>query len=181
MCCSNSGGFLHVVHQGGAGADGHDQLKTVERLVFADRIIDLTGSGNHAPIAGDDHVFINEDSGTFSSGAGKVTDNDFDVEGSPLTVTNPGTYVGTYGTLTLNANGTYSYTLNAGAQALAQGANVTDSFNYTVSDGSATDTGAVVIHIAGLNDAPVANTDTASARREPDHPGQCPDQRHRRR
>src|SRR6188768_603383 len=27
-------GYLHVVHLGGAGADGHDQVKNVERLVF---------------------------------------------------------------------------------------------------------------------------------------------------
>ena len=158
----SSAGYLHVVHQGGAGADGHDQLKTVERLVFADRIIDLTGGSNNAPIAGDDHVFIDEDTGVYSSGTDSVLDNDFDIEGSALTLTNPGVYVGTYGTLTLNADGTYSYALNASTQELAEGAAVTDSFNYTVSDGSATDTGALVFHIDGNNDAPVANPDAAS-------------------
>jgi VCBS repeat-containing protein len=157
---SNSGGYLHVVHLGGAGPDGHDQVKRVERLVFADRVIDL-GSGNNAPVAVDDHVAINEDTGTYSSGAASVKDNDFDFEGQPLTVT-PGNFTGTYGTLHLNSNGTYTYTLFASAQALAQGQNVTDSFNYTVSDGSHTDTGQLVFHIAGLNDAPVANPDSAA-------------------
>ncbi len=155
----NLDGYLHIVHQGGAGADGHDQVKRIERLVFADRVIDI--GGENAPVAVDDHVFINEDSGIYSSGAASVTDNDFDFEGETLTVT-PGIFVGTYGTLTLNANGTYSYTLFASAQSLAQGQSVQDSFNYTVSDGSQTDTGALVFHIAGVNDAPVANPDSAS-------------------
>ena len=156
----SAAGYLHVVHLGGAGADGHDRLIRVERLVFADRVIDI-GSGNNAPVAGDDHVFINEDTGTYSSGAASVKDNDFDFDGDPLTVTG-GTFTGTYGTLTLNANGTYSYTLFASAQALDEGENVTDSFNYTVTDNDGSDTGTLVFHIAGLNDAPVANDDTAS-------------------
>lgn len=157
-----SGGYLHVVHLAGTGADGHDRLKRVERLVFADRVIDLTGGTNNAPVAGDDHVLINEDTGTYSSGSASVKDNDFDFEGQPLTVTG-GTFTGTYGTLTLNSDGTYSYTLFASAQALAQGQNVQDSFDYTLSDGSGSDTGTLVFHIAGLNDGPTANPDSGSA------------------
>ena len=156
----SAAGYLHILHLGGAGADGHDRVINVERLVFADRVIDI-GSGKNAPVAGDDHVFINEDTGTYSSGAASVKDNDFDFDGDALTVTG-GTFTGTYGTLTLNANGTYSYTLFASVQALDEGENVTDSFNYTVSDNDGSDTGTLVFHIAGLNDAPVANDDTAS-------------------
>src|SRR6185436_9273353 len=99
--------------------------------------------------------------GTYSSGAASVKDNDFDFDGDPLTVTG-GTFVGTYGTLTLNANGTYSYTLFASVQGLDDGENVTDSFNYTITDNDGSDTGQLVFHIAGLNDAPVANDDTAA-------------------
>ncbi len=153
-------GYLHVVHLGGAGADGHDQLIRVERLIFADRVITI-GSGSNAPVAGDDHVAITEDAGTYSSGAASVKDNDYDFDGDALTVTG-GTFVGAYGTLTLNANGTYSYALNASAQALAQGQAVTDSFNYTVSDNDGSDTGALVFHIAGVNDAPTANPNSAT-------------------
>ncbi len=153
-------GYLHILHLGGAGPDGHDQLIRVERLVFADRVIDL-GSGTNAPVAIDDHVFVNEDTGTHSSGAASVLDNDFDFDGDPLTVT-AGVFVGTYGTLTLNSNGTYSYTLSASAQELAQGENVQDSFNYTVSDNDGSDTGTLVVHVAGVNDAPTANPDAAS-------------------
>jgi VCBS repeat-containing protein len=157
----NSGGYLNIVHLGGAGADGHDMVKRVERFIFLDRTIVLGTGTDNAPVAGDDHVFINEDTGTYSSGAASVKDNDFDFDGQPLTVT-PGVFTGTYGTLTLNANGTYSYVLFASDQALAQGQNVTDSFNYSVSDGHHSDTGALVFHIAGLNDAPVANPDSAA-------------------
>ncbi len=60
----------------------------------------------------------------------------------------------------LNADGTYSYTLFAAAQELAQGENVADSFSYTVSDSDGSDTGALVFHIAGVNDAPTANPDS---------------------
>jgi VCBS repeat-containing protein len=154
----NSGGYLHIVHLGGAGFDGHDRVRGVERLVFADRVINI-GSGNNKPVAVDDHVSITEDAGVYSSGAGSVKTNDFDFDGDALTVT-PGVFVGTYGTLTLNANGTYSYTLNAAAQALAQGQNATDSFNYTISDNDGSDIGTLVFHITGLNDAPTANPDT---------------------
>jgi len=153
----SAGGYLHVVHLGGAGADGHDRLIRVERLVFADRVVDV-GSGNNVPVAGDDHVFITEDTGVYGSGAASVKDNDFDFDGDALTVTG-GVFVGTYGTLTLNSNGTYTYALDASAQELALGDNVTDSFDYTVSDNDGSDTGTLVFHIAGLNDAPVANPD----------------------
>jgi len=154
-------GYLHVLHLGGAGADGHDKLIRIERLVFADRVIDLTGGTNNRPVAVDDLVFINEDTGTYSSGSASVKSNDFDFEGQALTVTG-GTFTGTYGTLTLNSNGTYSYTQFASTQALAAGQNVQDSFNYTVSDGHGTDTGALIFNIAGVNDAPTANPDSGT-------------------
>ena len=99
---------------------------------------------HNAPVAVDDNASINEDAGTYSSGAASVKDNDFDFDGDPLTVTG-GTFIGTYGTLTLNADGTYSYTLFASAQALAQGETASDSFNYTVSDNDGSDTGTLSI------------------------------------
>ena len=52
---------------------------------------------NDAPVANDDTASTNEDSAGVS---GNVLANDTDVDGEPLTVANPGTYVGTYGTLT---------------------------------------------------------------------------------
>ncbi|MVW86956.1 type I secretion C-terminal target domain-containing protein, partial [Pseudomonas sp. PB101] len=49
----------------------------------------------------------------------------------------PGTFTGTYGTLVLNANGTYTYTLStsdADFKALHGGGNGTETFTYTITD-----------------------------------------------
>ncbi|HEX8241730.1 MAG TPA: Ig-like domain-containing protein [Allosphingosinicella sp.] len=140
-----------------AARDGADYVVNVERLQFADVVIDLTV--NNAPIAKDDTASTDEDVGTYSGSS--VLANDFDWEHNSLTAT-PGTFVGAYGTLTMNANGTYTYTPDASNQALDDGESVQDSFTYTVSDGSLSDTGTLTITIAGKNDAPVANDDTAS-------------------
>ncbi|XOJ72920.1 VCBS domain-containing protein [Candidatus Pelagibacter sp. Uisw_114] len=67
---------------------------------------------------------------------------------------------GTYGQLTLNTNGSYSYVANQdAADALDAGDTATDVFNYTISDGSLTDTATITITILGTNDAPVAQND----------------------
>jgi VCBS repeat-containing protein len=154
---SRNGENLFISHVRGSHIDGNDRLLQVERLVFADAVIDLTR--NNAPIAFDDTATTNEDVGTYSGAS--VLANDFDWEHDTLTAT-PGTFGGVYGTLVLNANGTYTYTPYASTQSLALGQTVQDSFTYTVSDGSLSDTGTLTITIAGRNDAPVANPDVAS-------------------
>jgi VCBS repeat-containing protein len=104
-----------------------------------------------------------------------TTHYDTDADGDTLTVTairlgssegsgTAGTVgqalTGTYGQLTLNANGSYSYVANqTAADALDAGDSVTDSFNYTISDGTATDIGTITITVLGINDAPVAQND----------------------
>ena len=157
-----SAGYLHIIHSGGSGVDGHDQVINVERLVFADRVIEI-GSSRNKPVAVNDYVNITEDDGTYTSGAAGVLANDYDFDGDSMTVTSSGVFTGAYGTLTLNSNGTYTYTLSASAQALAEGDAVQDSFSYTVSDNDGSDTGLLVFNIFGVNDAPTANPDTASA------------------
>src|SRR5258706_72536 len=81
-----------------------------------------------------------------SSASGNVLTNDTDVDtGAVLTVAavngvggNVGNPVGgTYGSVTINSNGTYTSTLNnpdPDTNALAQGASVNDVFSYTVTD-----------------------------------------------
>ena len=150
-------GVLAITHDGGTNIDGADILVRVERLAFADAIIDLTM--NNAPIAFNDSAAVGEDDGSYSSGSASVLDNDFDFEGDMLTAT-PGTFAGTFGTLTMNADGTYTYVLNSSVQTLAQGQAAPDSFSYTVSDGSLTDTGTLTFTITGANDGPTANPDT---------------------
>jgi VCBS repeat-containing protein len=103
---------------------------------------------------------------------GNVLTNDTDPDsGDTRTVTavngsalNVGVLVaGIYGTLTLGANGSWTYALNDAdpdTNALAQGQAATDAFTYTVTDASgATSSTALTIAITGANDAPVAVDD----------------------
>ena len=75
---------------------------------------------------------------------------------------------GSYGDLTIAADGSYTYEVadNSTMDALDAGDIVTDTFNYTVSDGQGeTDIATITITIVGINDAPtaVADTDTVVA------------------
>ena len=77
---------------------------------------------------------------------------------------------GTYGQLTINANGSYSYVANKdAADALDPGDIVTDSFNYTVSDGTASDIGVITITVVGVNDAPTASNNTITTNEDTNH------------
>ena len=65
--------------------------------------------------------------------------------------------------LTVNADGSYSYSPNGKFEALAAGATTTDSFTTTVRDSAGlTATATVTLTIIGANDAPVAKADTLS-------------------
>ena len=102
------------------------------------------------------------------SATGNVLTNDIDpdsgdtkavieVNGAAINVGQP--LVGTYGTLTLLADGSWTYALNDAdpdTDALAQGQLVTHVVTYTVSDANgATSTARLTITITGGNDAPV--------------------------
>ena len=68
----------------------------------------------------------------------------------------PGIVVGTYGTLTIGADGTYTYTADqSAADALDAGDVVTDVFTYTADGATAT----LTITVTGVNDDPVAQND----------------------
>ena len=81
-------------------------------------------------------------------------------EGSGTAGTVGSALTGTYGQLTLNSNGSYTYVANqTAADNLDAGDVVTDTFNYTVSDGTDTDTAVITITVIGINDAPSAQND----------------------
>ncbi|MDA8846642.1 VCBS domain-containing protein, partial [Candidatus Pelagibacter sp.] len=80
-------------------------------------------------------------------------------EGSGTAGTVGDALTGTYGQLTLNANGSYSYVASDDISGLRSGQTVTDVFNYTVSDGTATDTATITITILGQGALPVARND----------------------
>lgn len=107
---------------------------------------------------------------TSATTTGNVLTNDTDVETvngslvvSAITGGTVGTAkVGTYGSLTLGANGAYTYAVDANdadTKALANGATATDVFTYTVRDGaSTTATATVTVTVTGINDAPTVGT-----------------------
>ena len=137
---------------------------------------------NDAPLGANDSGAVNEDATLNVSAAdGLITSTatpagaDRDIDGDTLTITairtgaentsgTPGTVgtaiTGTYGTLTVRADGSYTYVANQAA-ALAAGDTATDVFTYTVSDGSKTDTAELVITLTGTNDTPVISGGTA--------------------
>ena len=84
------------------------------------------------------------------------------VAGSAANVGNAVT--GIYGSVTVNSDGSYSYTLNNAdpdTEALYQGQVVTDQFTYTVTDEfGATSSSTLTITIAGTNDGPIAVANT---------------------
>src|SRR5205807_8418382 len=99
----------------------------------------------------------------FASGNVLANDTDADV-GALLHVSALGggtvglPLFGTYGTVQINADGSWFYTLadfDPDTQALALGETATEQFTYTVSDQhGATDTSTLTITIAGSDDAP---------------------------
>ncbi|MGF6207093.1 retention module-containing protein [Pseudomonas frederiksbergensis] len=90
---------------------------------------------------------------------GNVLTND--VQGADRVATGPvtpGTFTGTYGTLVLNANGTYTYTLNtsdADFKALHGGGNGTENFTYTLTDSDGDASTATLVLQIHNNDDPV--------------------------
>jgi len=89
--------------------------------------------------------------------SGNVLSND--VQGADRVVGGPvvaGTFTGTYGTLVLAANGTYTYTLNvddADFKGLTGGGNGIETFTYTIKDADAdTSSATLTLNISNLND-----------------------------
>ena len=137
---------------------------------------------NDAPVADDETNSVNEDATvTVTDGTSDVLHGDTDADSDNLTVTQIGvtdgsnssvassssynsngrSVTGTYGTLTIGADGTYTYVADQSASDdLDASDTATDSFTYTVSDGTATDTATLIFTVTGINDAPAAVNDT---------------------
>lgn len=124
---------------------------------------------NANPVLAADAIAATEDGGAI---AGNVLANDADPEGRALTVTRLAhgadsqavaagaatVIAGTYGALSLNADGSYSFALDntlGTVQALRAGQTATDSFTYTVIDpNGGTATAQIAVTVTGVNDAP---------------------------
>jgi VCBS repeat-containing protein len=113
----------------------------------------VIGSPNHAPSAVGDSYSTAEDT-TLNVSTPGVLSNDSDPDGDTMTAqlaTGP-----SHGTLTLNSDGSFSYTPAANY-------NGTDSLTYKASDGKGGEaTATVSITVNAVNDAPVANNDSAT-------------------
>ena len=153
--------------------DGGDTESTVDTiLVTVNAVAD-------APVAANDVASATEKGGTNNgSGGGNATgnalgnDTDVDtphaglfvsavrtggIEGAGTAGTVGVALIGAYGSLTLNADGSFTYAVNdsnAVVQALNAGQSLIDQFNYTVSDGSLSDSAVLSVTINGANDAP---------------------------
>ncbi|MGA5718446.1 retention module-containing protein [Pseudomonas atacamensis] len=112
----------------------------------------------------DDLPKANDDSnGTASESQLTLTGNVLtnDVQGAdrvPTGPVTPGTFTGTFGTLVLNADGTYTYTLNtsdADFKALTGGGNGTETFAYTITDADGDSSTANLVLQIHNNDDPV--------------------------
>ena len=109
---------------------------------------------NDAPVAVDDAVTATED--TVFNSAIELDANDTDVDGDPLSVV-AGTFATTQGgSITIAADGSYTYTPAANFNGI-------DTVDYTVTDGSLTDVGTLTITVNAVNDAPVAVDDAVTA------------------
>ncbi|RYY25477.1 MAG: tandem-95 repeat protein [Sphingomonadales bacterium] len=107
----------------------------------------------------------NLDDGTVVAGSslgGTLTATDVD-NGATATWSVVGSSAGTYGNLTLNASGAWTYTLDnskAATQALAEGQSGAESFTVRVTDDKGGFVNQIVtLTVAGTNDAPVAVAD----------------------
>ena len=121
--------------------------------------------GDVADIAGEAGGVANAAAGF--DAVGNVIDGQSNYDGSPIAVTavagpgGPGTLgsalAGTYGSLTLHADGSYVYVVNdahAAVQALMSGETLLDTFSYAVASATDSATAALRVTIYGGNDAP---------------------------
>ncbi|PIB36387.1 hypothetical protein BFP72_13770 [Reichenbachiella sp. 5M10] len=116
-----------------------------------------------APVAGDDSNSTNEDITLNVNAASGVLNNDTDVDGDVLTVTQFQIGFSIYtagqtanlveGDLTINADGSYTFV------PVGNYFGSVPTATYTVTDGTTTDTGDLDITVVAVNDAPVASND----------------------
>ncbi len=144
---SSTENFLHV---GDVAVSGGVASVTVP----GESIVTVTGAGageNVAPVAHDDSYSTPMDV-TLNVAAPGVLENDTDANGDPLTaikVSDPPN-----GSVTLNSDGSFSYTPDAGYTG-------DDSFTYKANDGDLdSNTATVTITVTSGNTPPVANDDS---------------------
>lgn len=123
--------------------------------------LSIAGANDAAAISGTLIGAVTEDAPS-NSASGVVTVSDLDA-GQAL-LANAGTIAGAYGTLTLSANGAWTYVLDnslAATQALAAGVTATESFSIASLDGTAASV--ITVSVNGSNDAASFSGDLAAS------------------
>ena len=132
---SGTDSFTYIIEDGQGGSDS--ATVTVEL-------------NNSQPNANDDFATTDED----NSVAINVLSNDSDPDGDTISIKS--ITIPAYGNATLVSDNIV-YTPGPGAQALRSGQMLTDTFQYTVSDGNKDDVATVTVTVVGVNDEPVAS------------------------
>ncbi|WP_280048854.1 retention module-containing protein [Pseudomonas nitroreducens] len=146
------------------GADSFTVIVTDARGATSTLVVNVGITPvNDAPVATGTYTSTVTDTAandSFAEIKGQLTATDVD----DTNLTWSGSAKGAYGELTVNADGSYTYVVDANAvNALPQGQNPSESFNVTVTDPSgATDTRVITINVQGANDTPVAQDGQAS-------------------
>jgi hypothetical protein len=126
------------------------EVVTGSATSFVNEIVHGSVKLNSAPVAVIDSAITDEDTALIS--IDDLDANDTDADGDALSVVG-GTFTSNNGgTITLSSDGSYTYTPSANFHG-------TETFDYTVTDGTLTDTGTLSITINSVNDSPVANDD----------------------
>lgn len=162
---SQAGNQLTIV-----SADGVDTLNAgIEHIQFNNVTIDMVGGDATAHLGADSNE-INQ----AGSASGNAASNDIDIDDT-MTITGihsdnmnvdgslGSSLSGQYGSLTLNADGTYSYSAGSGTISLGEGESVTDTFTYSVNSGGVNSTQTISIVIDGTNDTPSITSLAGSA------------------
>ncbi|VVQ25512.1 hypothetical protein PS925_05814 [Pseudomonas fluorescens] len=149
-----------------AAGDGVNNLSEQFTVIAGDSNGDTATGTLDVNITDDVPKAFDDNNGTASETQLTLTGNVLtnDVQGAdrvPTGPVTPGTFTGTYGTLVLNANGTYTYTLNtsdADFKNLHGGGNGTETFAYTITDSDGdTSTANLVLQIHNNDDPVVIN------------------------
>ena len=112
----------------------------------------VTGSNDGAVISGTDTGTVTEDSGSTLTASGALSASDVDTGEAQFTA---GTVNGSYGALTIDAAGNWTYSADnsqSAIQSLGDGDTLTDTLSVQSVDGT---THGIVITLTGTNDAPV--------------------------
>ncbi|WPO98927.1 retention module-containing protein [Pseudomonas sp. HR96] len=130
---------VNATDRAGATASGTIVVKVTDDVPTAvNDSNSTTADASHLTLTG--NVLSNDTQGADRISSGPITSGSFN---------------GSYGTLLLNANGTYTYTLNTGSaayRALTNGAHGTETFTYTLKDSDGdTSTAVLSIDVGGAS------------------------------